>query len=246
MQENRNDFDFIVGENHSHCQWFVPALPVVMHQLNFALFSASLVRSVQEISPPPRTLNPRLSKLEIECIPNSSSPLEGIILYLTRKHAGTIHDLGIIKITSSGPYSDSPSYAAKNAADLTLDSEFWSENSPNQWLWYDFGDRHTKLTDHSIRSRGNDNPDDLYPKSWVTEISKDYSNWEEIDRRENDSSLKGRNQTRLFKVSRPAECRLIRLRQIGKNHFSSSSCNECLVISGFEVFGELECESGLE
>jgi hypothetical protein len=71
----------------------------------------------------------------------------------------------------------------------------------------------------------------------MIEISKDDSTWEEVDRRENDSSLKGQNLTQLFKVSRPMECRMVRLRQIGKNHYSSLS--DYLVISGFEIFGNL-------
>jgi hypothetical protein len=72
----------------------------------------------------------------------------------------------------------------------------------------------------------------------VVEISIDNQVWEEVDRRENNSSLKGRNLTQLFDVSRIKECRLVRIRQIGKNHASSSAYSDCLVISGFEVFGD--------
>jgi hypothetical protein len=71
----------------------------------------------------------------------------------------------------------------------------------------------------------------------VIEISKDDSTWEEVDRRANDSSLKGQNLTQLFKVSRSAECRMVRLRQNGKNHYSSP--NDYLLSSGFEIFGHL-------
>jgi hypothetical protein len=71
----------------------------------------------------------------------------------------------------------------------------------------------------------------------VIEISKDASKWDEADRRENDSSLKSRNLTQFFKVSRLLEFRLARLRQVGKNH--SSSLDDRLLISGFEIFGSL-------
>jgi hypothetical protein len=173
----------------------------------------------------------------IEIVPNVSSPLEGIISYLTREHGGNVHDRGIVKITSYQPASDSSAYAAKNAADLTANSYFFSKNASNQWLCYDFGDRCVNLTHYSIRSQYNSGADNYYPKSWVIEISKDDSTWEEVDRRENDSSLKGQNLTQLFRISRPMECRMVRLRQIGKNHYSSP--NDYLRISGVEIFGNL-------
>jgi hypothetical protein len=71
----------------------------------------------------------------------------------------------------------------------------------------------------------------------VIETSVNGSAWTEVDRRENDSSLKGQNLTQLFKVSRIDECRFVRIRQIGKNHYSTP--NDYLVISSFEIFGEL-------
>jgi hypothetical protein len=202
--------------------------------LNVSILSSICVRLIQNISP--TVPNSRLSGREF--VPNVSAPLEGIISYLTREYGGNVHDRGIVTVTSSEPYSSDSSYAAKNAADLTADSYFYSKNAPNQWLCYDFGDRRIILTHYSIRSRYNGSADDLYPKSWVIEILNEGSNWEEVDRRENDSSLKGRNQTQLFKVSRLVECRLVRLRQVGKNHYSSS--DDRLVISGFEIFGLLK------
>jgi hypothetical protein len=71
----------------------------------------------------------------------------------------------------------------------------------------------------------------------VIEVSDNGSNWDEVDRRENNSSLKGRNLTNLFQISRTAECRFIRLRQIGKTH--DPNPEDCLIISGFEIFGQL-------
>jgi hypothetical protein len=119
--------------------------------LNVSILSAICVRLNQNVSP--QTVNSRLNGIEI--FPNVSTPLEGIISYFTREHGGNVHDRGIVKITSSEPYSDSSSYAAKNVADLTADSWFYSKNAPNQWLCYDFGDRRINLTHYSIRSRCN-------------------------------------------------------------------------------------------
>jgi hypothetical protein len=80
----------------------------------------------------------------------SSSPLSGIISYLTAKHSGNVHDKGVVTITAS---SVCGSYAAKNAADLGSDNYWESENQDNSWLCYDFKDRRVKPT-HSPFNRG--------------------------------------------------------------------------------------------
>jgi hypothetical protein len=107
---------------------------------------------------------------------------EIFISYLTRKHEGNVHDRGIVTIISSEPSRDSSSHAAKNAADLTADSFSYSKSAPNQWLCYDFGDHRINLTHYLIRSRYDSGTNYCYLKSWVIEISKDGSHWEEVDR----------------------------------------------------------------
>jgi hypothetical protein len=104
--------------------------------LNVSILSAICVRLNHNISP--QIFNSRLNGIEI--VPNVSSPLEGIISYLTRKHGGNVHDRGIVTITSTEPkcslfaslppYHDSPNSAAKNAADLTADRFFFSKDAP--------------------------------------------------------------------------------------------------------------------
>jgi hypothetical protein len=114
-------------------------------------------------------------------------------------------------VTFYESYDSCSCYAAENAADLTADTFVHSKNPPNQQLCYDFGDRRITLTHYSIWSRHDGDTNNFYPKSWVIEISKDDSTWEEVDRRENDSSLTGPNLAQLFKVSRSAECLFARL-----------------------------------
>jgi hypothetical protein len=55
----------------------------------------------------------------------SSSPLSGIISYLTTKHGGNVSDKNIMTIKASGVFSGC---SAKNAADLTANS-FWHSNN---------------------------------------------------------------------------------------------------------------------
>jgi hypothetical protein len=201
--------------------------------LNISILSAICVRLIQDISP--RTPNSRLQGKEF--VPNVSTPLDGVIAHLTRKCGGNVHERGVVTVTSSELFGSGPSYMAQNAADLTGNTFFHSQDLPDQWLCYDFGHRRIKPTHYSIRSRHDGGRDDHYPRSWVIEISNDGLNWEEIDRREKDSSLNGRNLTRLFKVSKSIECRMFRIRQIGRTH--NSCTNHYLVISGFELFGQL-------
>jgi hypothetical protein len=67
----------------------------------------------------------------------------------------------------------------------------------------------------------------------VIEGSIDGSNWIEIDRRDNNNELNGKNISHQFEVSHPDEFQIIRLRQIGKNHAGYDYLTFC----AFEVFG---------
>jgi hypothetical protein len=88
---------------------------------------------------------------------------DGIIVHLTRKCDGNVHEAKIVDVSSgpfeketyganphSGAWNDDPKYAAKNAVDLETDSRFGSayrkktEDIPhtrNNWLCYDFKER---------------------------------------------------------------------------------------------------------
>jgi hypothetical protein len=91
---------------------------------------------------------------------------------------------------------------AENAAELTVNNHFWFKNAPNQRFCYNFGDKRIRLTYYSIQTQYNGKIDGCYPKSWVIEISRNCSVCEEVDWRENESVLKGRNLTQLFEVLR--------------------------------------------
>jgi hypothetical protein len=163
------------------------------------------------------------------------SPLDGILSHLTRKHGGNVHDLNIVRITANSLFMNVANYAAKNVADLMADTSFWSTNEENRWICFDFLNLKIRPTHYSIRSNHGGCINSSNLKSWVIESSDDAVGWTVIDRRENNDSLNEKNAIGTFTIAHSVNCRYIRLRQTGKNHYGSHS----LIISSFEFFGSL-------
>jgi hypothetical protein len=116
---------------------------------------------------------------------------------------------------------------------LKADTFYLSKNERDQWISYDFCKSRIKPTHYSIRSRYDSAPGRNNLRSWVIEGSIDGSNWIEIDRRDNNNELNGKNISGQFAISHPDEFRMIRLRQTGKNHAG----HDHLTFSAFEIFG---------
>jgi prefoldin subunit 5 len=179
----------------------------------------------------------------------------GIIAHLTRECGGSVHDRHVVDVTCgsfeketqganpySGPYYNSPNYAAKNAADLESSSEFISayrnekENilhTRNNWVCYDFKERRIVPTHYTIRTHEY-HPDDAHLKSWLVETSADGQSWR-VAREADNKELNGCLFAATFAIAGGGECRFIRLVQIGTNHFR----NDQLAISAWEIFGSL-------
>jgi hypothetical protein len=131
-------------------------------------------------------------------------------------------------------------WVAKNAAGQASDSYFCSQfrehtthisHTRNNWICYNFNSRRILPTHYAIRSaRGGQ---DL--KSWLIEASTDGQDWKEIDRREDSTQLNGAMFTRVFAVAARAECRFIRLVNIGAN----CRRNDAITICAWEIFGQL-------
>ena len=164
-----------------------------------------------------------------------SNSLDGIIRYLSNACGGNVHDKGVVEITSSPPCSSSAGHAAKNVADVTVDSYFHSNDSANQFVCYNFKDKTIIPTHYSIRSHYSSSPGNHNLKSWVVETSTDGNVWTEVDRHENNGDLNGRNITKTYPISVQKECRMFRIRQIGPNWAGLNY----LVFSSLEVFGTL-------
>jgi hypothetical protein len=170
---------------------------------------------------PPISLSKSLKAAEFPL--QEANSLDGIIFYLTRKHGGNVHENGIVTIPSKSVYKDKPSYAARNSADLTSESSFWSKNEPGQWVCWDFHEMRVRPTRYTIKA--------FYLKSWVVEGSLEVEAWTDIDwKTENEEFYLA-----TFAVSNSAECRFIRLTQTGMNRDGEDK----LAILAFELFGTL-------
>jgi hypothetical protein len=153
---------------------------------------------------------------------------------LTSKKGGNVHDRDVVTNTANRVWSDDPSYAAKNAAALGIDSYFHSANEPNQSISFDFRNLTITPTHYSLCTYSS-GPNFCHLKSWVLEGSTGENSWIEIDRRENNSDLNSSCALKTFSIARSNPVRVIRLRQIGPNHQNDN----CLVFTSFEVFGSV-------
>jgi hypothetical protein len=162
-------------------------------------------------------------------------PLEGIVAPFTRFAGGNVHDRGIVIVSSGDGYAD-PTFPAKSAADLEVDSFFHSDGTKNEWLCYDFLSRRITPSHYTIRSKYNGKVGGSNLKSWVVEGSVNGGEWVELDRQENSNALNGPNLIVTLPVQESLECQYIRLRSIGKNHANLWD----FMISAFEIFGDLK------
>jgi hypothetical protein len=177
----------------------------------------------------PQSASSQCYDKSLHFVPQSDSPLCGIISYLTSQHGGNVSDRGIVNVSWSTAYSSS--YSAKNAVDLLSTSYFQSLNQPNQWLCYDFKNRKIRPTHYSIHA----NSSNHWLRSWIFEGSIDGSIWTELDRRTDDQSTNSNHPIGTFSISNPCECQFVRLRQTGV-----SACGyHYLILHAMEIFGDL-------
>jgi hypothetical protein len=170
------------------------------------------------------------SRQSVEFPLRAAKSLDGIILYLIRKHRGNVHEKGIVAITSKSVFSDNPMFAVRNVADLTdSDSHFTSQDEPDQWVCWDFHELRVRPTHYTLES--------ISLKSWVVESSIDGLNWTVIDQQMDNTALYDLDENNIasFAVSKLVECRFIRLTQTGENHYDDDQ----LAMLAFEVFGRL-------
>jgi hypothetical protein len=163
----------------------------------------------------------------------TSSPLSGIICYLTEKYGGNVADKKIVAVSSNSVHPGS--YDAKNAADLTADNYWHNKYEEDSWICYDFKNLRVRPTHYSIRSRCDEGVNGSHFRTWITETSVDGTNWTTIDEHRDYDGLNGQNVIRTFAVRTCDYCRMIRIRHQGATWKSF-----CVAISSFEIFGDLK------
>ena len=76
-----------------------------------------------------------------------TDPLNGIIAYLTRECGGNVHENRVVEVTASSGRDK-----VKYAVELGTNSQFDTDNKPNQWICYNFKGRSVAPTSYSIRT----------------------------------------------------------------------------------------------
>lgn len=171
-------------------------------------------RQSNEYSEKVANLSKKIEDLSCSSIPllydkNKNNVFDGIINYLAKK-TGNIHDTNVIEVTSS-PYQCNPN----NLLDFNDGSFFFSKQTNNTFICYDFKSKKIKITNYSIRSEG-DRKDTHHLKSWIIEVSNDCDKWLKIDEQKNCSILNGNCLTGTFDVKPNDFSRYVRLMQTDK------------------------------
>jgi hypothetical protein len=190
----------------------------------------------QQLEPGPQydTYQSQQSRGSVDCPFRPGGELSGIISFLTRKYGSNICDKGVIEAIAAVVKEQSPD-AAKNVCDLEAMTGYCSLNVPNQSLCYNFKEMRVVPTHYTLRSNWNGKPGGNNPRAWVIEGSLDGVSWIELDRRENNIDLDGKDQKKTYMCNCSPTCRYIRIRQTDKNHAGK----DWLILSGFEIFGTL-------
>jgi hypothetical protein len=135
-------------------------------------------------------LNPQVDLVDVPF--RSGSPFDGIIAYLTRKHSGNLHDLGIVNATLSSVYANCGGRGA-----LTADSQLSHTNDvPNSWLCYHFKELFIDMTHYSIRSRLDGTYHHL--QTWRIERPINGTEWVKLDNQNGRRDLVGQSNSYTF------------------------------------------------
>lgn len=168
--------------------------------------------------------------------PGEGNEFNGIMRYLTEKTGGNIHVNNTIEITSNS-YCIHP----MNLVDYESDNIFHSKNEKDIFICFDFKDKLVQVSSYSIKSHPY-GPNNGHLANWVIEVSKDGSNWEEIDRHYDDQTLNNSNVIATFDVSNEKNdfYQFVRLKQTGYSWNGYPNSNSYLFYFYFiEFFGKL-------
>jgi hypothetical protein len=194
------------------------------HRGNRLLRDQRLIEAIE--SQHPHLPQPRRGNLNLIPMTEREST-DGIIAYLTKKHGGNVHDLGIVTLTVK---SLRPGHRGDpaNAADLDRSTWWLSGNkNPGQWICWDFGTSRVHLTHYTLSTQ--------WLASWIVEGSLDGETWTELDRQSDRPQFTPKSAVISFSISDPTELRFIRLTQTGER----SNGGLTLGIRACEFFGTL-------
>ena len=152
----------------------------------------------------------------------------GILWCLSLTYNGKISKTGVVEATASTTKSGDLRSTIRNqkCAYWRLGDQFESQNSPDQWVCFDFKERQVLVSAYMVGS--------ISLQSWVLEGSSDGASCREIDR-QNGRKTSNRSPSSFRVEASDKIFRMVRLLQVGKN----SSGSEVLQIGFFELFGSI-------
>jgi hypothetical protein len=162
---------------------------------------------------------------------DSDSPWSGLISCRCEECGGNVHEKGIVNITCSSTCYNQ----CWQIVNYDWKSYFYTNNSANSWIQFDFKDRSVSLSHYALKSDGNHGSHLL---QWKLSGSNDGNDWTTVDER-NTQELNGTYLTKMF-CCRPTSSvsqsyRYIRLTQTGKN----STGEDYLLLANIEFFGSM-------
>jgi len=159
----------------------------------------------------------------------STQPFSGILSSLTNECGGNIHLKGVVEIISSSSSQLTPPH---KIADKEWTTGWFSDDKEDSWILFNFKAQKVRISYYAIKTlhRG---PNNIHLKSWVLEGSNDGNMWQQIDKRENNCDLNGRNRIGWWKVEDSDPYNMIKLKQTGRNHAGTNT----LMVSNIEFFG---------
>ena len=158
---------------------------------------------------------------------DSSNPFNGIIAHLNQQAGGNVHQKGVVNITSSSDNHNK----CYNLVDYGWNSYWFSNNSPNSWVMFDFKEKKVSLSSYSLKSDGNGYHHLL---QWKLEGSNDGSSWTCLDSR-NTQDLNRNYRVKNYSTNNHDSYRYIRITMTGKN----SGSYDYFRLSQIEFFGTL-------
>jgi hypothetical protein len=167
--------------------------------------------------------------IQSEIVHKGRQDFEGILYHLKQQHGGDIRSAVSIEASS---FANGDPYQVTNYGARV---DWYTDILPNSWLQFDFKDRSVSISSYSMKSRYDG---EYIPRSWVIEGSNEDTDWIELDRRDNDDTIRGGHAFHNFKCPSRGDdhmFRYIRLRQTGLN----SNNTNVLMLCSFELFGRL-------
>jgi hypothetical protein len=138
-------FEYLSCESRSS---FIEVIGTSFEFRTFSIWQALCRRLALPVSP--KTSNDRVVNLVIYSF-DASSPLNGIISYLTKKFGGHVEDRGVVSVSASS-VGNAHSYPLRHVADFENQTCFSPNNELHLWICYDFKNMHIKPIHYSPRS----------------------------------------------------------------------------------------------